>query len=90
MKKSIILPAIAVLALGLAGCGEKANEQETNAEFELNEVMAPVDNETIEANTAEPEEVNQSAKTAEAAESQADAAKDAAAAAAAAAANHSN
>lgn len=90
MKKSIILPALAVIALGLAGCGKKADENAYNAELELNETIAPVENETIEANKAEPEEANESEKTAQAAEEAADAAKDAAEAAAAAAANHSN
>lgn len=87
MKKSIILSAVALASLGLAACGGKAADDASNAEIELNETMAPVVNETLDAapaeNAAAP--VNQ---TADVAADAADAAKDAAAAAAEAAANH--
>ncbi|MFM7028105.1 MAG: hypothetical protein ACKOXK_05445 [Chakrabartia sp.] len=87
MKKSIILSAVALAALGLAGCGQKAADQASNAEIELNDTMAPVANESLEAapvaNATKAEET-----TNDVAADAADAAKDAAAAAAAAAANH--
>jgi hypothetical protein len=88
MKKSIILPAIALIALGLAGCGQSVSDQASNAEGELNETMAPVENDVLEANSPAPAEMDEGEKTNQAASDAADAAKQAAAAAAEAAANH--
>ena len=89
MKKSIILTCVALASLGLAGCGQKASDDASNAELALNETMEPLANEPVEAAPA-PAPVAEAATntTKDVAADAADAAKDAAQAAAEAAANH--
>jgi hypothetical protein len=88
MKKSLLLGAVALASLGLAGCGEKAVDDAANAEVALNDTMNAADNEMLEAAPALANDAADAAnETTDAAADAADAAKDAAEAAAAAAAN---